>query len=154
MSSLLPLSLDDDEEPKRLSVARKLVLLLMFCLSQFMDTFSTTSLLSAIPTLETSMGMNEAQSTWVISAFRLTFSSFLLIVRTHLLNLTCVLTHCFRVAVSATYITQVSAMLPVLDTMLNGIQKLCSSQERSVSVSSRCAPGLYTVQFRFLFSEQ
>ncbi|KIK37511.1 hypothetical protein CY34DRAFT_15658 [Suillus luteus UH-Slu-Lm8-n1] len=79
MSSLLPLSLDDDEGPKRLSVARKLVLLLMFCLSQFMDTFSTTSLLSAIPTLETSMGMNEAQSTWVISAFRLTFSSFLLI---------------------------------------------------------------------------
>ncbi|KAG2113223.1 major facilitator superfamily domain-containing protein [Suillus clintonianus] len=73
-----PLSLEDDE-PKRLSLPRKLVLLVMCCLAQFMDTFSTTALLSAIPTLEASMGMNEAQSTWVISAFRLTFSSFLLI---------------------------------------------------------------------------
>jgi hypothetical protein len=154
MSSLLPLSLDDDDEPRKLSVARKLVLLLMFCLAQFMDTFSTTSLLSAIPTLETSMGMNEAQSTWVISAFRLTFSSFLLIVRAHLLNLTCILTRCFRVAVSATYTTQVSAMLSALDIVLNGVQKLCSSQERPVSVSSRCVPDLFTAQFRFLFSEQ
>jgi MFS family permease len=153
MSSLLPLSLDDDE-PKKLSVARKLFLLLMFCLAQFMDTFSTTSLLSAIPTLETSMGMNEAQSTWVISAFRLTFSSFLLIVRAHLLTLTCALTHCSRVAVSATYTTQVSAMLPVSDIMLNGMQKLCSSEEYPVSVSSRYVPDLFTTQFRFLFSER
>ncbi|KAG2144467.1 major facilitator superfamily domain-containing protein [Suillus clintonianus] len=78
MSSPLPPSLDDDK-PKKLPLSRKLVLLVILCLSQFMDTFSTSALLSAIPKLQTSMGMNEAQSTWVISAFRLTFSSFLLI---------------------------------------------------------------------------
>jgi hypothetical protein len=32
------------------------------------------------------MGMTESQSTWIISAFQLTFASFLLIVRVHPIN--------------------------------------------------------------------
>ncbi|KAG1718959.1 major facilitator superfamily-domain-containing protein [Suillus lakei] len=78
MLPLLPLSLVDDE-PKRLSLTRKLVLLVMFCLTQFLDTLNISALLSAIPALEASTGMTEIQSTWVFSGFRLTFSSFLLI---------------------------------------------------------------------------
>ncbi|KAG2355363.1 major facilitator superfamily domain-containing protein [Suillus spraguei] len=78
MSSLLPLS-TNIHEPQRLSLARKLILLVMFCLTQFIDTLSMSALLSAIPALEASMGMTEIQSTWVSSGFRLTFSSFLLI---------------------------------------------------------------------------
>ncbi|KAG2354864.1 major facilitator superfamily domain-containing protein [Suillus spraguei] len=78
MSSLLPLS-TNIHEPQRLSLARKLILLVMFCLTQFIDTLSMSALLSAIPALEASMGMTEIQSTWVFSGFRLTFSSFLLI---------------------------------------------------------------------------
>ncbi|KAG2354362.1 major facilitator superfamily domain-containing protein, partial [Suillus spraguei] len=66
-------------EPQRLSLARKLNLLVMFCLTQFIDTLSMSALLSAIPALEASMGMTEIQSTWVFSGFRLTFTSFLLI---------------------------------------------------------------------------
>ncbi|KAG1725491.1 major facilitator superfamily-domain-containing protein [Suillus paluster] len=61
MSPLLPSSLNGGE-PKGLSLTRKLVLLWMFCLAQFLDAFSLASLFSAIPTLE-----------------GLTFSSFLLI---------------------------------------------------------------------------
>ncbi|KAG2125506.1 major facilitator superfamily domain-containing protein [Suillus clintonianus] len=76
MPPLLHLSLG---EPRRLSLTRKLVLLVMFCFAQFLDTLNTAALFSAIPTIEASMGMSETQSTWVISAFRLTFSSFLLI---------------------------------------------------------------------------
>ncbi|KAG2363374.1 major facilitator superfamily domain-containing protein [Suillus spraguei] len=78
MSPLLPLS-TNIHEPQRLSLARKLILLVMFCLTQFIDTLSMSALLSAIPALGASMGMTEIQSTWVFSGFRLTFSSFLLI---------------------------------------------------------------------------
>ncbi|KAG0704079.1 major facilitator superfamily domain-containing protein [Suillus ampliporus] len=68
-----------DHEPKQLSHTRRLVLLVMFCLAQFLDAFNNSALFSAIPALEVSMGMTESQSIWVISAFQLTFASFLLI---------------------------------------------------------------------------
>ncbi|KAG2359913.1 major facilitator superfamily domain-containing protein [Suillus spraguei] len=71
--------LDCHSRASTLSLARKLILLVMFCLTQFIDTLSMSALLSAIPALEASMGMTEIQSTWVFSEFRLTFSSFLLI---------------------------------------------------------------------------
>ncbi|KAG2070574.1 MFS general substrate transporter [Suillus decipiens] len=45
----------------------------------FLDSFNTSALFSAIPALEVSMGMTESQSTWIMSAFGLTFASFLLI---------------------------------------------------------------------------
>ncbi|KAG1864990.1 major facilitator superfamily domain-containing protein [Suillus subalutaceus] len=68
-----------DHGPKKLSLARRLILLAMFCLAQFLDSFNNSALFSAIPRLEVSMGMTESQSTWIISAFQLTFASFLLI---------------------------------------------------------------------------
>jgi hypothetical protein len=72
-----------DCEPKKLSLTRRLILLVIFCLAQFLDSFNNSALFSAIPALEVSMGMTESQSTWIISAFQLTFASFLLIVRAH-----------------------------------------------------------------------
>ncbi|KAH7905376.1 major facilitator superfamily domain-containing protein [Hygrophoropsis aurantiaca] len=68
-----------DVTSKKLSLTRKLVLLIMFCLAQFLDSFNNSALISAIPALEVSMGMTESQSAWILSAFQLTFSSFLLI---------------------------------------------------------------------------
>ncbi|KAG1850045.1 major facilitator superfamily domain-containing protein [Suillus tomentosus] len=62
-----------------LPLTRRLVLLFMFCLAQFLDAFSNSALFSAIPVLEVSMGMTESQSTWIMSASQLTFVSFLLI---------------------------------------------------------------------------
>lgn len=67
-----------DSQP-RMSNARRLVLLLLFCLAQFMDAFSNTAIFSALPRLKESMGMDEGEATWVISAFGLTFASFLLV---------------------------------------------------------------------------
>ena len=69
-----------DKPPKRLSLIRKLVLLLMFCFAQFLDSFNNSALYPAIPALEISMGITQSQSAWIISAFQLTFASFLLIV--------------------------------------------------------------------------
>ncbi|KAG0700165.1 major facilitator superfamily domain-containing protein [Suillus ampliporus] len=77
MLPLLPLSLDG--QPEKLSLTRKLVLLVMFSLAQLLDSFSISALFSAVPTLEASMGLTGSQSTWIFSAFQLTFSSFLLI---------------------------------------------------------------------------
>ncbi|KAG2072282.1 MFS general substrate transporter [Suillus decipiens] len=68
-----------DHKPKRFSLTRRLILLAMFCLAQFLDNFNNSALFSAIPALEVSMGMTESQSTWIMSAFQLTFASFLLI---------------------------------------------------------------------------
>ncbi|KIK95726.1 hypothetical protein PAXRUDRAFT_826748 [Paxillus rubicundulus Ve08.2h10] len=67
------------EPPKQLSLARKLVLLSMFCIAQFLDAFNNSALLAAIPALEGSMGITESESVWIISAFQLTFASSLLI---------------------------------------------------------------------------
>ena len=77
---------DDTPAPATYSAARKYVLLVIFCLAQFLDTVNNSSLYSAIPSLVVALGMNEAESTWIISAFQLTFASFLLIVSFFLLS--------------------------------------------------------------------
>ncbi|KAG1894058.1 major facilitator superfamily domain-containing protein [Suillus fuscotomentosus] len=76
---LQPLSQAETPVHHELSLTRKLVLLFMFCPAQFLDAFSNSALFSAIPVLEVSMGMTESQSTWIMSAFQLTFASFLLV---------------------------------------------------------------------------
>jgi MFS family permease len=63
----------------RISRARKLVLLALFCLAQFLDVFNNSALFSAIPTLRNDLGFDESGATWLISAYQLTFASFLLI---------------------------------------------------------------------------
>lgn len=71
----------DDGNAHKLSTARRYLLLVIFCLAQFLDAFNNTALFSAIPDVVHSLQITEAESTWLISAFQLTFASFLLIVR-------------------------------------------------------------------------
>ena len=73
-------TLIDGKVPQRYSVTRRYLLLILFCLAQFLDAFNNSALFSAIPSLVESLGMTESESTWLISAFQLTFASFLLIV--------------------------------------------------------------------------
>ncbi|KAG9310787.1 major facilitator superfamily [Chiua virens] len=68
-----------DELPKQLSLMHKLFLLLILCFAQFLDAFDNAALFPAIPALEAAMRITESQSSWVISAFQLTFASFLFI---------------------------------------------------------------------------
>ena len=74
-------TLVDGRVPQKYSAARRYVLLIMFCLAQFLDSFNNGALYLAIPELVDALGMTESESTWLISAFQLTFASFLLIVR-------------------------------------------------------------------------
>ena len=73
-------TLVDGRRPQQYSVARRYFLLLVFCLAQFLDAFNNSALFSAIPSLVRDLGFTESESTWIISAFQLTFASFLLIV--------------------------------------------------------------------------
>ncbi|KAA1467133.1 MFS general substrate transporter [Dentipellis sp. KUC8613] len=61
------------------SKARRYSLLILFCLAQFVDTFNISALYPAIPTLAVALGMSTAESTWIMSAYSLTFAAFLLI---------------------------------------------------------------------------
>ncbi|KAH9895729.1 MFS general substrate transporter [Cubamyces lactineus] len=72
-------TLVDGRVPQKYSPVRRYVLLLIFCLAQFLDAFNNSALFSAIPSLVIALDMSEAESTWIISAFQLTFASFLLI---------------------------------------------------------------------------
>jgi MFS family permease len=76
--SSLPADITEASSPQ-ISKARKLTLLALFCLAQFLDVFNNSALFAAIPTLRRKLGFDEGGATWLISAYQLTFASFLLI---------------------------------------------------------------------------
>jgi len=61
------------------SPARKYTLLVLFCAAQFLDAFNNCALFPAIPVIVKELNVTESESAWIISAFQLTFASFLLI---------------------------------------------------------------------------
>ena len=61
------------------SPARRYILLAMFCVAQFLDSYNLAALFTA-DTMVQSMGITEEESAWIVSAYQLTFASFLLIV--------------------------------------------------------------------------
>lgn len=63
-----------------ISEFRKWVLLLSFSVAQFLDVTNISMLFSAIPTISAALGLSSNESVWLISAYQLTFSSFLLLV--------------------------------------------------------------------------
>ncbi|KAH9942633.1 MFS general substrate transporter [Amylocystis lapponica] len=72
-------TLVDGRVPQLYSTARRYTLLIIFCFAQFLDAVNNSALFSAIPSLIVALDITESQSTWIISAFQLTFASFLLI---------------------------------------------------------------------------
>jgi MFS family permease len=62
-----------------LSFVRRYSLLLIFCLAQFLDAFNNSALFSAIPVIKHDIGVTDTEAVWLISAFSLTFASFLLL---------------------------------------------------------------------------
>lgn len=63
-----------------ISALRKYVLLIVFCLAQFVDVFNISALFSAIPVMSEELDIDAGQSAWIISALQLTFAAFLLAV--------------------------------------------------------------------------
>ena len=75
-----PQTLSDGADRQQISSLRRYFLLVLFCLAQFMDAFNSSALFAAIPTLTQDFHFATGESTWIVSAYQLTFASFLLIV--------------------------------------------------------------------------
>lgn len=63
-----------------LSTSRKLALLAVFCLAQFLDVFNNSALLPGVPQISEDTGMTTEETVWIFSAYQLTFAAFLLLV--------------------------------------------------------------------------
>jgi len=61
-----------------LSSARKLTLLVIFCLAQYIDSFNISALFAATPPISADLDISNAVSVWTTSAYQLTFAAFLL----------------------------------------------------------------------------
>lgn len=62
------------------STTKKYVLLIVFCLAQFLDAVNNSAIFPAIPTLAVDLNIKTNNTVWVVSATQLTFASFLLLV--------------------------------------------------------------------------
>ncbi|KIM21443.1 hypothetical protein M408DRAFT_333459 [Serendipita vermifera MAFF 305830] len=61
------------------STARKLLLLSMFTLAEFLDAFNNSALFPAIPIISTELSFDATETVWIVSAYQLTFAAFLLV---------------------------------------------------------------------------
>jgi hypothetical protein len=62
------------------STLRKLALLSMFTLAEFLDAFNNSALFPAIPVITSDLKFLSSETVWIISAYQLTFAAFLLVV--------------------------------------------------------------------------
>ena len=67
--------------PQGVSNARRYVLFATFCVANMLDAYNLNALFTALPVLKRVFALDEADASWVMSAFELTYASFLLIVR-------------------------------------------------------------------------
>ncbi|KAJ8495123.1 hypothetical protein ONZ45_g13001 [Pleurotus djamor] len=61
-----------------LPIGRKRALLAIFCFAQFLDTFNNSALFASIPPISQALGISNANSVWLLSAYQLTFAALLL----------------------------------------------------------------------------
>lgn len=59
---------------------RKIALLAVVCIADFLDTFSNSALFSAIPPICQQLGISNSDSVWLQSGYQLTFAALLLVV--------------------------------------------------------------------------
>lgn len=62
------------------STFRKLSLLSIFTLAEFLDAFNNSALFPAIPIIINDLHFVPTETVWIISAYQLTFAAFLLVV--------------------------------------------------------------------------
>ncbi|TDL21965.1 MFS general substrate transporter [Rickenella mellea] len=62
-----------------LSTPRKILLLIIFCFAQYLDTFSSSALLASIPPISAALNISNNEAVWLISAYQLTFAALLLV---------------------------------------------------------------------------
>ncbi|KAJ8520062.1 hypothetical protein ONZ45_g3098 [Pleurotus djamor] len=68
-----------EEDSIDLSKVRKVLVLLVLCLAQFFDIFNANAAIISLPSMGTDLGFTQGSLQWVLSAYTLTFASFMLI---------------------------------------------------------------------------
>ncbi|RPD57986.1 MFS general substrate transporter [Lentinus tigrinus ALCF2SS1-7] len=63
----------------RISNARRYFLFAIFCIANLLDAYNLNALFAGLPALKAAFGLDEVDASWVMSAFELTYASFLLI---------------------------------------------------------------------------
>jgi hypothetical protein len=71
---------DGNPNLSQVSTIRKILLLSMFTLAEFLDAFNNAALFPAIPILTSQLDFSTSEVVWIISAYQLTFAAFLLVV--------------------------------------------------------------------------
>ena len=66
-------------ETTRKSRVPRWFLLSLLCVAQFLDIFNSSAFFAAIPTLARSLSLSDKNSVWLVSAYQVTFASFLLL---------------------------------------------------------------------------
>lgn len=66
------------DESARLHKYRKLALLVLFCVANFLEAVQLSCLFPTIPAIASQLHMIEQESVWLLSAYQLTFAAFLL----------------------------------------------------------------------------
>jgi MFS family permease len=81
-----PTVVDEDQgvEPElaKMSTLRKIALLTMFTLAEFLDAFNNSALFPAIPVISEQLHFLSSETVRIISTYQLTFAAFLLVVST------------------------------------------------------------------------
>ena len=63
-----------------MSNSRRVTLLVFFSVAQFIDVCNISALFAAVPKISSDLTLSSSESVWLISAYQLTFSAFLLLV--------------------------------------------------------------------------
>jgi len=58
---------------------KKLILLIFFCVSQFVEAVNLCALFTSIVDIAPELDLNDSDAVWLLSAYQLTFASFLLL---------------------------------------------------------------------------
>ncbi|KIJ41092.1 hypothetical protein M422DRAFT_255938 [Sphaerobolus stellatus SS14] len=61
-----------------LATIRRAILLVVFCLAQFLDSFNNSALFAAIPPIAVDLNIDNSRAVWLVSAYQLTFAALLL----------------------------------------------------------------------------
>jgi hypothetical protein len=68
-----------DNELAKAGKWKKLLLLFFFCISQFIEAVNLCALFTSIVDIAPELNLNDSDAVWLLSAYQLTFASFLLL---------------------------------------------------------------------------
>lgn len=79
-ADLSPASLNETTPTLAVSNARRMVLLVIFCASQFVDIISVSGAFISVAQMTVDLDLTTSQAVWIVTSYSITFASFLLLV--------------------------------------------------------------------------